>query len=401
MSKGRTVQRKPNLFMVADAGVNTGFASVSHNLIDQLYKRWDINVLAINYHGDPHPIQAKAQLWNPAGVTYGDLYGLSRIATLGKNFNPDVTLMINDPWVASEYVAELRKYPGKKVLYTPIDAKNIKAMFVEELNKGFDHIIAYTQFGADELRNAGLRIPVSVIPHGIDRTNFMPLNKKETRRRAGINEDYYIVQVVDRNQVRKRIDLAIHYFAQWVHNTNKPKNVMFYYHGALRDEGWDIGQLMTYNGVADRLILSHNDLNPARGFPVEHMRYVYNLPDIKLSTTHGEGWGLTTMESMACGIANVVPNFSALGEWANGGVYYTEISNTPYFSIKGLNTQAGVPDMNSTIMALETLYNDNALRDTIGKQGLQLVSQKKYEWSVIAQQFEDVFNTVKMELDDD
>lgn len=402
MSKGRKAPKKQNLLIIADAGVDTGFANVTHNLIHNLHRTWNINVLAINYYGDPHPIQTEAQLWNPSGTMHGDLYGFSRIQTLAANTKADVVLVINDPWIAAEYVPQLKKITAKKVLYTPVDAKNIKSMFVNRINEGFNHVIAYTEFGSNELIRAGLQLPTSVIPHGIDRTLYFPIDKAEVRRKAEIRDDYFIVQVVDRNQPRKRLDLAFYAFAEWVKRTNKPDNVMIFYHGAVKDEGWDIGQLTQYLGIDKRLILTHQDLNPSHGLPIEAMKFVYNIADVKVSATMGEGWGFTTMESMACGIPNAVPNYSALGEWTAGGVHYIDIDPTPYFTPKGVNTYAGVPNVESMIHAFEKLYQDKDYREHIGKQGLAVVSQPKYEWKNIAKEFDKVFNSfVLPEMDDE
>lgn len=235
--KGRSVPEKKKLFVVADCAVTTVFATVCHNLIENLHKTWDINVLAINYYGDPHPIQQKAQIWCPVATTPGDVYGMTRLETLLKGIQPDVVLFINDAWILSEYVQVLKDTPGVKIGYTPVDAQNIKPMYVQEINKQFDHIIAYTQFGVQELTKAGLKIPTSVIPHGIDKKDYYPLNKSEVRKQAGLDPDWYIVQLVGRNQVRKRIDLAVYYFSEWVKRYNLPDNVKFYYHGALLDEG--------------------------------------------------------------------------------------------------------------------------------------------------------------------
>lgn len=397
MQKGRQVptNTKKKLFIIADAAVDTGFASVSHNIINALHERWDIDVLAVNYYGDPHPIQKIANLWSPTGVMQGDVYGFNRVKNLLHNINPDVVLVINDPWIGAEYVKPFAGTPGIKVLYTPVDAGNIKQMFAQELNKGFDHVVAYTQFGANELIKAGLTTPTSVIPHGIDTETFYPLNKNDVRKEAGLDPDWFIVQMVNRNQIRKRIDLGLYYFSQWVHMTGKDNNVKFYYHGALVDEGWDIAQLAYEFGINDRLILSHKNLNPAHGFPLQAMKLVYNVADIHVSSTLGEGWGFTTMESMACGIANIVPRYSALGEWANGGVLYADIDEIPFFNTKGLNTRGGVPEMRSFIRNLELLYKDHELRNSIAKSGYELVTQPKYQWKNIVKLFEQVFNNTE------
>jgi D-inositol-3-phosphate glycosyltransferase len=399
--KGRQAAKK-KLFIIADAAVDTGFATVTHNLVESLYAGWDISILGINYYGDPHPVQKKASLWSPTGVMQGDVYGFQRVKALLTNFNPDAVLVINDPWIAAEYTNTWKDTPGVKILYTPVDAENIKPMYVDMINKGYDHVIGYTQFGVDQLKLAGLTLPTSVIPHGVDRKNFYPMDKAWVRNEAGLDPEWFIVQVVDRNQIRKRIDLAFYYFAQWVHMTGKDDNVKIYYHGALMDEGWDLGQLAKDMMIDDRLILSHRNLNPAHGFPMDKMKLVYNVADVKLSTTMGEGWGLTTMESMACGIPNIVPNYSALGEWANGGVLYTDISDIPLFNTKGLNTKGGIPRMDSTIRALELLYKQEAERTRIAQAGYELIQRPMFTWTAVAQEFERVFTTAtKMERTDD
>lgn len=286
MGKGKGVTKK-NLFIVSDAGVDTGFARVAHSIINELHKTYNIDVLAINYVGDPHDIQSKARLWNPSGVAAGDVYGMSRLPVLVENTKADIMLFIQDPWILAEYAPLLDTIDIPKIAYTPVDAQHIKKMYTEPINDVYTHVIAYTEFGKKELIDGGLTLPTSVIPHGIDKNIFYPIAREEARRKGGIDANYFIVQVVDRNQQRKRIDLAIEYFADWV--KDKPKNVMFYYHGAVRDQGWDIGELMQYHGIHDRLILSHQNLNPSHGFDVEYMKYVYAIADVKMSVSIGEG----------------------------------------------------------------------------------------------------------------
>lgn len=155
-----------------------------------------------------------------------------------------------------------------------------------------------------------------------------------------------------------------------------------------------MAQLAKYLGIDDRLILSHRNLNPAHGFPLDMMKAVYSVADVKLSTTQGEGWGLTTMESMACRVAQIVPKYSALGEWTESKVIYTDIDPIPYFSTKGVNTQAGVPTLQSTVKALELLYKDKDLRERTAQAGYELVTQKRFTWQHIAQEFNTTFKNV-------
>jgi glycosyltransferase involved in cell wall biosynthesis len=388
-----TFTAKRKLMIIADAGADTGFAQVTHNLIENLFDKWDIHVLAINYQGDPHPLQSKAKMYNPSAKVQGDFYGINRVAELTHKVQPDVMLLINDPWVASSYqpIIEKSGYKGAVVLYTPIDGHNVMSAYIEPLNN-FTHAVGYTQFGVDQLRKGGLLIPATVIPHGVNKKLWKPTDKAEAREKQGFPDDWYIVNVTDRNQIRKRIDLAFYYFAQWVHSTNKPESVKLHYHGGMKDSGWDLLQLAESFGISKRLIISHPDINSQQGIPLELMPYFYAPADVGLSTTMGEGWGLTTHERMAMRIPMIVPEYSALGEWAKGGVHYTRVSDIPYFNIGSVNTKGGVPDMQSTVDALEALYVDKDYRDHIAQKGYELATQSKFSWRTIALQFNDVFN---------
>src|SRR5215216_211464 len=222
---------KPKLFIFADAGADTGFAQVTHNLIEHMHTKWDIHVLAINYQGDPHPIQSKAKLYNPSAKFQGDFYGAKRVGQLLNEIKPDLFFMINDPWVASGYLPLLKNYKGPKVLYTPIDALNLKRDYIEPLNE-FDVVIGYTQFAVDQMLERGLTTKHLHLPHGINTKLYKPIDRAEARQMNGFPNEWYIVNVTDRNQIRKRIDLAFYYFSEWVHKTDKPESVKIHYHGA-------------------------------------------------------------------------------------------------------------------------------------------------------------------------
>ncbi len=391
---------KKKLFIMADAGADTGFAQVTHNLVEHLHSRWDISILAINYNGDPHPLQKQAKLYYPAADVQGDLYGVSRINGLLHRIKPDLLFMINDPWVAASYIPYFEKHKIPRVLYTPVDGYGLKEEYIEPL-KAFNHIVGYTQFAVDQLRIFDKTTPMSHLPHGVNTKLYKPISRKEARARNGFPDDWFIVNVTDRNQIRKRIDLAMHYFAHWVHTTNKPESVKIHYHGSLQDDGWDIMDLKTKLKLENRLIITAPNITPKEGLPLELMPYVYAPADVGLSETMGEGWGLTTMERMAMKIAMIVPKFSALGEWANGGVHYLDIAEEPYYNIHQLNTQGGVATLRSTVDALELMYTDPNYRRAVAERGYNLVTDSKFNWKTIADQFNALFTTVLAEYTTD
>lgn len=397
-SKGRVVKEIPRVLWISDAVAHTGFASVCHGILDNLYRKYDVHVLGINYFGDPHEHPYKVY---PAAIG-GDIFGVNRLPGLLKSIKPHVVCIVNDPWIVKDYLPALNEPIGqtengtqlfcRKVAYMPIDGLNIQPGFVEPLNV-LDTAIFYTQFGLNEARKANLTNPnVAVIPHAINTADFSPIARNKAREKLlALQQDWYIVGCTNRNQPRKRIDLAMQYFAEWA--KDKPSNVKFYFHGAIQDVGWNILQMADYYGLQDRLIITSPHLTAANGVSRDVLRNIYCSFDVQISTTMGEGWGLTQMEGMACGIPQICPRWSGLGEWADGGVEFVECTST-HMHTGGLNTVGGVPDKAQFIAALEKMYVDKTHRDKVSAAGFELVSQNKFKWFSVAQEFDRVFTRV-------
>lgn len=378
----------PKLLLCGDFAVHSGFATVNEALAACLRAfDWDIAVLAVNYDGDPHPLLAYHRLY-PASNN-GDSMGIRRIAEVCAIEQPDVVLLVNDPWIVRLYLAALAREiaPPPIVAYMPVDATGLRRRDVEPLNK-LAHAIAYTHFGLGQLRAAGLEVEASIIGHGIDLDIFHSVGAAEARHRAGIERDTFAVLVLDRNQARKRLDIAFDAFARFA--ADKPPHVKLVYHGALSDEtrtGWAIEDMAADLGIGSRLILTARDLQPLRGVDTQDMRTIYSMCDVKLSTTSGEGWGLTIMEAMACGVPNVLPRNSALAEWAVEAALFVDAPIKTRHA-GGINTVGRVPHSEDVAAALDDLYWHEHLRGELRERGLNLVNQERFRWEVIARQFD-------------
>lgn len=173
---------KKRLLVIADSPTAaTGFSTVTRNVLANIPKSWDIYALAINYQGDPHPLQGEYTLYPP--INGGDVYGFGRLAEMLQRVKPDVIWILNDPWLVSEYVLRIRKmgYHGPLVVYTPVDSLGLKPEYVLPLNNA-THVVTYTDWALQELRKAGLTTQASVIPHGVDLTHFQPVDKMVARK---------------------------------------------------------------------------------------------------------------------------------------------------------------------------------------------------------------------------
>jgi glycosyltransferase involved in cell wall biosynthesis len=390
---------KARLLWCSDFTVHTGFARVAESVLRHLADSFDVGVLGTWYNGDPH--EYPFPIWPAASGN--EPFGFGRLKEVAGKFKPDVVLVLNDTYYVAKF-AKLRaklKADWKLVAYIPVDAPNTHPDIAIELNN-LDAAICYTHFGLRELRTAGFDGKAAVIPHGIDRKLFRPVPRETARRELKLDgmpgwKEAFIVGNVGRNQPRKRLDLTIAYFADWVEREKLPPNVKLYLHCAVKDAHLvDVKALCKYFGVLDRLILTSPDIGWDKGIDERQMSLVYSAQDIHVQTTLGDGWNLPVMESMSCGVPQIVPEWSGLAEWARGAVEYVPCSEIQVFS--GLeNRIGGVPDREAFIAALSRLYRDSERREELSQAGLELVSRPEFEWPRIAQAFAGVINATLAE----
>ena len=390
----RTVPAKKKMLYVGDFPVQTGFGVVSNNLIATFRNEYDLHIMGVNYYGDYDPLCEGLRVY-PATLGGSDVWGKERLEGMVRSIKPDVVFILNDCWIANDYMtilSEIKDIPFKTVLYTPIDAENVKPDFAAGLVK-FDAVVTYTNFGKEQLAKADVD-NVHVVPHGIDRSTFQPINlpKGALRAQMRLKEDDYIVLCLQRNQPRKRLDLTFFYFAEWVKRYDLPMSVKIYYHGALQDFGIDIIQWCQYLGIEDRLVISSPNITASRGLTPDQLNLVYNNADVFFTTTAAEGWCLPVAEAMAVGTPVILPNHSALGEWPRPNAVYMECYPFPQLTDRGLNTIHHVTEMESAISALHRVYTDSALRAELGQRSLAHMRQSKFSWNVIGKQFVEIID---------
>ncbi len=270
----------------------------------------------------------------------------------------------------------------------PVDGANLDPGILSQLN-ALAGAVWYSDFGYREAVRAGFKGPRTVIPHGIDTVRWAPVAQSIARDllELPVPEGAFIVGNVNRNQPRKRLDVTIQYFADWL-RSSKARNAWLLIHCARRDTGWDLERLARYHGVAHRLLLTGGETMQEAAH-ASKVQLIYNALDVQVSTTLGEGWGLTTMEGMACGIPQVVPDWAALGEWAAPAL---KVPCSLQLAHPGINTVGALPDRQAFVGALDCLHRDADLRAQLSREGMAFVKDRRFAWSEVARQLADVLS---------
>lgn len=370
---------KRRVLIIGDAGVSTGFAKGTHAAADALNVPYEVHVIALNHNGDPYP---SAYPLYPAGAG-GDPLGYGRVREKVTELGPAAILIQNDPWNFPDYMKHVGNV--KTLGWVAVDGKNINGTKLAGLLKA----IFWTEFGASEARKGGWDGPSAVVPLGVDLNAFNPMSIEERAtlrettcgelfRERGVPLDTFIVGSIGRNQLRKRLDLTIQYFSEWV-QMKKVTNAMLWLQSApTGDYAFDLADLCKYFGIADRVIAPQ--VNSRHGMSEQALRKVYNMFDVLFVTSLGEGFHLPSFEAMACGTPVIAPDWSALGELLAGNQMLVPCTAIAAHPRSSNTTIGGVMDRQGAIEALDLLYNDYARRREFGQNGMNFTAQDRFRW---------------------
>lgn len=176
---------------------------------------------------------------------------------------------------------------------------------------------------------------------------------------------------VERKQFRLTLEVArrVSGFKLWLH-TN------------IQDSGFN-ALLEEYEDIRDRLILTMNNKSD------EFLNLVYNVCQIGLQTSWGEGWSLTNCEHAYVGGLQVVPNFLATKQhFGNIGYTYPVKQRMHYNEIK----QNVIVSLATTRDIANTLQK--ALKATPQEKTNYTKKIRNYldshNWNIIANRFKEI-----------
>lgn len=402
------------ILWVGDAVVATGFSACSHTVCDALAAAGhDVHILGINYDGNPHyhpyriyPCRAP----NSGGI---DGMGMTRLPYLIDELRPDVVCILQDPWNIAGYFAQLDRVlptldpdlaPPPIIGWIAVDGQNQRD--APHLNR-LAHVAVWTNFALGALRLGGYTGPASVIPLGVDTDRFRPYDRSMCRReifkdvataadgttRPVVSDTSFVVGVVGRNQPRKRLDLTIAYFAEFVRQCHARGQLSaidphIHFHVAPTGEsGADLLSLGAWHNLGGRMWITTPPIG--QGVHPSRMPLVYSAYDVLLTTSQGEGWGLPMLEAMACGVPVVAPDWSGLGSWAQDAAYLIPCSSTaataPLNAKSGPYTIGGIPDEMRTVEALLDLASSPSTKVRYSQAGTERA--RSLPWSATAASF--------------
>ena len=308
----------------------TGYSKVSANLVKQL-ATLSPKVKTFHFGFQRHPSRASMRKY-PDGVTSYDAaaneepkeegFGYNKIREYLEMVQPDVVMIYNDAYTIARFIESMKHdrltSPYKLWLYVDQVYTGIAPPLIDILHKHADRIYCFTEIWKKRFLEYGPFSDVRVLEHAVDPTVFANVSedaKKSLRNNMGVPADAIVFLNANRNSQRKRIDLTVAGFVGLLKadpttpyylivasnlqpQTGAYYDVMRIFIEELKDRGLDIQTFVR------RLLLV--DTSPPNVWSDEAINQLYNVADIGINTSDGEGFGLCQLEHMYTGAPQVV-----------------------------------------------------------------------------------------------
>ena len=331
-------------FMCTHCNQGTGYARVANKLVNHLASLPDVEVVYYafqNYKGqeikdrfiDPRIRFLDAMELDPeAPGGFGDKGILPSII----KEKPDVLFHYNDMNVVRDIMRLIppEHMPPKKYLYLDIvyPWQNIDTFeILKEYN--FDHIWTFLDCWTDHMIN-DLKFDsskVSTMVHGIDFDRFVDIPKEEAKVSRGFKPDDFLVVNMNRNSGRKMWETTVKAFLELLERENMNPRIKLFCGGlSFHNDGVDIGMTVRSECLrrgmdVDKVCFHHVFINPKPLHLTDaEVNEMYNAGDVGISTTRGEGFGLTPVEHMYLNRPQVVTGVPALKETMGPYAHFVE-----------------------------------------------------------------------------
>ncbi len=394
-----------------NAKMSTGYGCIWDNLLRRFVKAkpdWEFMHCGWQNTDRPHKAEAGYIRLPRANLDFG----FDTVLNYLMKYKPNILLTMADlgkqsGWIKGVNEARKRGWRGKWIMYSPIDCHQW-AIHWDGILQISDINLAMSNFGVEMFEKHNIS-NVKVIPVGVDTKTYIQKSNREERRIKYSINNKFVCGFVGRNQTRKMIPYMIRGFANFA--KGKDDVILLLHTDAAPPGGEGRGNVidgMVYKFGketdqslfdAKKIMLTESNLGivARQGISPEHMNDVYNLMDLYLYPTGGEGFGMPALESQSAGVPILMSNNTTGPELAGSTGELIDMLKDKYERIVGIIGTNGVenliPDDKHVAILLEKYYADWKA----GGKLLKEMSEKSrklalaYDWDVIVKRWIKLF----------
>jgi len=263
------------------------------------------------------------------------------------------------------YNEQIRRIPRGLYEYIKLNEalfvldNKIREKMEKKVYRKADHLIVFCSFAKEALHEE-YGIPyekISVVPLGVDIDTFAPkFDSSHLKKKFGMDQEFVTLTVATTSWRKGMVFLLRAFHALSLTEMNFKAIIATGGSSNIRD-------LVNELNLNRRVIMIEKPLNH------EELAALYNLADIFILPSVEEGFGLTPLESMACGTPVLV---SAVGGFVDIIDNDCGVLVPPF-------------DYRSLVSHLQELYEDRSLLKEMGKKAR--MKALKYTWEITGEKY--------------
>lgn len=349
-------------------------------------------------HPDYRP--QKTEQWGDDWIIVPvDGYGnQDMIRSILRTEKPDIIWFMTDPrfwgWL---WQMENEIRPNVPMVYYHVWDNYPYPTFNRKFYLSNDFIATISKVSDDIVRNVTPEVQTQYVPHAVDTNIFKKVPSdvvaKFKKENLKIDDDRFIFFWNNRNARRKQSGSVIWWFAEFLKETGRKATLVM--HTEPKDpNGQDLHAILRELGLTNREVLISE-----QKVPPQNLALFYNAADATINISDAEGFGLATLESLACETPIIVNKTGGLQEQVRGknGIYGIEIEPTSRAVIGSQDVPFIYEDRISNtqfVQALKTFTDiPKETRNMIGQAGRQHVIEN-YNFSDFISRWDNIFTEV-------
>jgi len=303
--------------------VQTGAGNVSRHILQFMKDMGhEIEIVAINHNSVEHDKQLYPYKIHESPAD--DICNIRKAKDLIWRGEYDALFLYADVSPLSYLADAVREAKQRRnipvVIYSCLDADDFNWETASVFTFA-DHIAVYSEHSKQTIQKYIPALNVQAIPCGCEPEVFFPIDIEQRRQvrkdTFGVEDnDTFIVLNVNRNQWRKDLGRTMMIFHEF-HKEHQNSSLVM--HSKAFDLGGHLPTLAKIIGMrcenpGREITFPPPEFHELKGVPREALNSIYNAADVFMSTTTGEGWGLTTTDAMAAQCPVIVPRNSSCVE---------------------------------------------------------------------------------------
>lgn len=241
-----------------------------------------------------------------------------------------------------------------------------------------DHIATISKLTDDIVATVTPEVDRTYVPHAVNTQIFKRLPQEEVtkfkKEQLKIEDDRLLFFWNNRNARRKQSGSVIWWFSEYLKKVGKDKATLLMHTEPNDPNGQDLNAIMQELGLVNREVLISQ-----QKIPPQNLAFFYNAADATINISDAEGFGLATLESLACETPIIVTKTGGLQDQvrSKNGIFGIEIEPCSRAVIGSQEVPFIYEDRISEeqfVSALETFGNiPKETRKMIGQAGRQHV----------------------------